>query len=190
VPKTTIDRDKRIENEHRAWELRQRGYSQMRIAQILHVDQGTVSRYLSHASKRCLSQLQDKVAHHKAELSLQLDHLIDESLQAWERSKAPKKKAAKREGGGKHGLGGGTVQEIQDRDGDPAFLDRAIAAMDRKRALWGLDEPPPVVDVQAQGKTFAEMVSDLEEANRKHDERGPAPGPDPPGVPQRPDPVQ
>jgi transposase len=82
-----VPKEVTIERERRAWELRQKGWSHRRIAAELGIDDSTVTKALQRVTKRALIDLKDKVEEMKTEQTFQLDHIQDEAMQAWERSK-------------------------------------------------------------------------------------------------------
>lgn len=133
----------------RAWSLRIRGWTQERIGHELGVDQGTISRWLAQVEREELARLRESVEAQKAHQSAVLDHILDESLQAWERSKQPRSRVRKAQDGptklGEDGRpvgpgpDGQTVTEVTNRDGSVEYLDRALATLAHKRRLWGLD---------------------------------------------------
>jgi predicted transcriptional regulator len=168
-----------LERAIRAWDLRQRGWSQRRIAGELSISQGTVSRLLDAIERRELARLSKRVERQKVEQTYQLDHIIDEALDAWERSKKPRVKTGKRSGGGKLGTGESTVSEVIQREGEPAFLDRALGALDRKRSLWGLDAPKARPKDEESGLSVSAIAARLQQADAAYDAE-PDPTPTPP----------
>lgn len=82
-----VPKEVTIERERRAWGLRQQGWSHARIGRELGVDDSTVTKMLQRICKRALASLKDRVEEMKAEQTVQLDHIQDEAMQAWERSK-------------------------------------------------------------------------------------------------------
>lgn len=135
MPSNTSDREIAAERAVRAWNLRQQGWTQRRIAAALGVDQGTVSRLLAKVYKRALARLDKRAAQERAVQVEQLNHIADEALQAWERSKRPKKRSSQRDGGN----GRQTTLEAEDRDGDPSFLAAAMSALAQVRELLALN---------------------------------------------------
>lgn len=143
----------------RAWQLRCKGWTLERIAREVGRDVSNVCRWLEAIEEKELARLSSTVARAKARQNAVLEHLLDESLQAWERSKAPRKRVTIREGAVVKGVDGSELQtpdgkpirgpsqegvELIDRDGEPAYLDRAFVALTQIRKLWGLDvEPKP-----------------------------------------------
>jgi transcriptional regulator with XRE-family HTH domain len=150
MPKTT--REERIAREKRAWELRQQGWTQERIAGVLGVDQSTVSRALLKLSQRIQKRLDDVALEERVAQVRQLSLIVDEALQAWQASKDPAKSVAKRvrqqgeeQEQGQGGEGSDTEEvtttRVQDQDGDPRYLTTAMRAMADLRKLLDLDAP-------------------------------------------------
>jgi hypothetical protein len=181
--------------ETRAWRMRSRGWTQHRIADELGMEQGSVSRMLDRIETRELKRLSGSVGRVKAVQNAQLEHAIEESMDAWHRSKNPRKRAARKEAtaggsgsGPDEGQAGDSVQttEVIERDGDPAHLYCAMGAMDRQRSLWGLDvaaaQQEPVASVAELAKSLL-TTGDAYQKRRKHeaqaDPAGDSPGPVP-----------
>jgi DNA-binding MarR family transcriptional regulator len=164
VPSNGADDQTRIATEAKAWELRQRGWTQSRIARELGLDQGTICRMLGRIERRELKRLSKRVQSEKARQTAILEHIADEALQAWELSKRPKRRASTR----KSALGSVDVTEMEEREGEPAYLDRAQAALDRLRQLWGLNAPAKKPD-ENQGLTYSALAQRLTENGAAHD---------------------
>ena len=134
---------------------------QQRIAAELGVDQSTVSRGLARVHRRSLEDLDGTVRLRLITLVEQLDHVLDESLQAFERSKQPRKVASRtvadnpasfeEDPWNPDDAPGGTKKKIpptlttsttqvEERDGNPAFINAFYAGTDRLRKLLNLDE--------------------------------------------------
>lgn len=129
------------EHERRAWELRCRGWTQPRIARELGLDDSAVCRILKRVSARVLAELKDSVERVKAEQTETLQHVIDEALQAWERSKGTRKTVTRQtvSGGENDEDRQRTTQHASERTGDVAYLSEARAAMADLRKVWGVD---------------------------------------------------
>lgn len=134
-----------IEREKRAWELRCQGWSQIRIGVELGVDNSTICKILARLRARVLAQTASKAEAYKAEQHALCEHLIDEALQEWQRSKRNAVKATRQtdagSGDGDVASKERTSRTDEVREGDVAYLDRALAAMERQAKLWGLDAP-------------------------------------------------
>lgn len=141
-----LSKTQRTDLEASAWALSQQGWSQPRIARHHDVDQGTVSRALAKVRKRASEKLDEDAKLWLVTLLEQLEHVADEALQAWERSKKPKKKASRKSGLSVVGTDGETtagqdqtMTEIVEREGEPGFLNAYFGAIDRIRTMLNLD---------------------------------------------------
>lgn len=168
------NRTQSLEHECRAWEYRCRGWGQRRIAEAIAVSQPAVSKILRRVETRELKRLSESVERIKVIQTGELEHVIEETVDAWHRSKLPKKRAIQRtvSGGGHDEDGDGpnqiSTQEAVERDGDPAYLYAAMNAMDRVRALWGLDVAPALQDPTS---SVAELARDLLKRADAYDQR-------------------
>lgn len=159
----------------RVWDLRQQGWSHRRISETLGVERQTVVRILDRIEKRELARLSKRVSHQKAAQTGWLESWIDEAVQAWEASKQPARRVTVR----KDGDGEATVTQVETREGDPAYLDRAIRLAGELRRLWGLDAPPVrAVEDETGQMTYAEMIRRLKENAATHDAEPPDRGPE------------
>jgi predicted transcriptional regulator len=125
------------QREETAWSLRQRGWSQLRIAAELGVSQPAVHKILRRVERRVLARLADSVESLKAKQSGQLEFLLDEAVQAWERSKGKTVRETKRESLWNRE----TVTETRDACGDPRYLAEARSILEAERRLWGIGVP-------------------------------------------------
>jgi hypothetical protein len=155
-----VNRQQVLEHERRTWHLRCRGWAQTRIADSLGLSQPAVSKILRRIELRELKRLAGSVERIKATQNGQLEHILEEALDAWHRSKAPKKRASSRTQGGAGDGPGGTVttQEAIERDGDPVHLYCAMQALAHQRSLFGLDVMPSLAEPAA---SVAELARDL-----------------------------
>lgn len=172
-----LPREARVEKESQAWSLRSKGWTEARIGEALGLSQPTVSRYLKRTSNRVLRDL-DATARHELVVSIaQLNYVKDEALQAWERSKKPKKKASKRTGAksskGEGGAGAtdeSQTTEVVERDGDVAYLATFYAAVDRLSRLLHLESHVrPTPDDDASGVTLARALLIAEQVDAELD---------------------
>lgn len=136
-----LTKEQRRLAERKAWKLRAQCWSLARIADELEVDLGRtitpqgVYALLVRVEKRATKRMTDEVVAEKRAKLHQLDHLLHEAIDAWEKSKGPKKRAVKITKGGEV-INQVTVEE---REGNPAYLDRALAVIVQVRELLGLD---------------------------------------------------
>ncbi len=131
-----IKNDQAREHERRAWELRQQGQTQEQIAAELGVTHQSVSRILRRVSERTVRQLAEDVLLHKLVQNARLDHIIDEAMQAWERSKLPAVRAVRKT----HDSGAEVlVVTTTSQCGDVDYLTLVREALADQSRLWGLD---------------------------------------------------
>ena len=165
-----LPKHQRAELESRAWDLAQRAWTQRRIARELGVSQPAVCGMLARVNSRVLKRLEADVALKKAEQTQILEHLLDEAVQAWDRSKTPRKRASKKTTSRQSGVAGpdgnpvapneSSIQEATERDGDPAFIGLARDILADIRTIWGLDAP---ARVESRGiLTVAEIAKNIE----------------------------
>lgn len=147
----------RVALESRAWDLRQRGLTQRTIAASLGVNQATVCRLLARIEQRELARMAETVEREKMLQTAILEHVIDESFQAWERSKRPKKRAVERSTAG---VGKGQTIEATEREDDPVYIDRVMQALLHIRRIWGLDATTTTTTTES-GTTYAQVVRNV-----------------------------
>lgn len=151
--KPRIPKEVTLENERRAWALRQKMWTHERIAQELGLERTTVTMMLKRIGNRHLKTIQDEVASIRAEQLDQLSYIADEAMQAWESSKAPSKSASKTSKKRTSGGAGDdeTRVETKERDGNPAYFTAAMKALEDIRKLLGLDAPIKVAPTNPAG---------------------------------------
>lgn len=204
MPPNRPAKEIQTEREFRAWELRQRGYTQAQIAGQLKVDQGTVSRMLERVNRRELKRLSKQVEQLKVDQQAQHEWIVSESLRAWERSlreisQAISKttRAPDREGN----IVEATTEQtsISEQTGNVAYLQTAMDALRSIRHIWGVE----LAGDQGSGaSSAADLARQLAERAKAYEARraeqakghSPEPGSTPdggaPGVPNGPEPVQ
>ena len=164
-----LSKTRRVEVEAQAWALSQQCWSQPRIARFLGVDQSTVSRALKAARGRAVARLDEDATLWFVTVLEQLEHVADEAMQAWERSKKPKKKASRRSAAvSSTGVAGAdqTHTEVIEREGEPAYLSAYYAAIDRIRSLLHLDERSrPKVEAESGPLTVRDCLAEAESAD-------------------------
>jgi predicted transcriptional regulator len=138
------------QRERLAWALRQEGWTQDRIAVELGIGQPAVSKALKRLSIRYHKDMAADVARVKGEQIAQLDRVVDEAMQAWERSKQSAKSLSKitKPGSGPRGQRGQqeeTTLRVDDQVGDPRHLQTAMKAMEDIRKITGANAPDEVI---------------------------------------------
>lgn len=143
--------------EKEAWELRQRFWTEQRIADHLGIERSTVSKMLDRVERRLAEELAQAALPIKSRQTAQLEHIASEAYEAWERSKEPAElervvTAETSVVGGALGDDGPvevtlpavetrTTNESKGQTGDPAHLNTAMKALADIREIWGLDAP-------------------------------------------------
>ncbi len=100
------------ERESRAWELRQKCYTQERIAAELGIDQSTVCKILGRVNKRYLKAIQSQLGERKAEQTAQLEKIAEDALESF-----------------------------RGDPGNARLLQAAMQALEGVRKIWGIDAP-------------------------------------------------
>jgi predicted transcriptional regulator len=147
--------------ELRAMELTVRGWPQQEIAADLGVSQPAVSKILKRVELRLLRELTTTVERQKVRHTVRLEHLFAEAIRAWEASKGDSTRRRQRKTQGEPARPGATVAEIviENRHGDPRYLEEARKALADHRRLWGLDAPQQL-DVRALRTRYDEMTEE------------------------------
>ena len=116
------------ERENQIWELRQKCWTQERIAKEIGISQPAVAKTLKRLSDRYYQELMEDIKTAKANQITQLEHISDEAMQSWEKSK-------------------GTTYINKKGDtpfvfaGDSKFLMTAMKAKEDIRKIMGADAP-------------------------------------------------
>lgn len=135
MPANRPNKETQLAREVEAWDWRCKGLSHSRIAAKLGVTRRAIGIILDRVEARELERLAKSVERIKTVQNGQLEHIIDESFQAWRKSKKPRSRAVEKEVDGEKA----TQTEALEQTGDPRHLATAMSAMDRQRSLWGLD---------------------------------------------------
>lgn len=99
-----------------AWELRVKGWSQMRIADSLQISQAAVSKMLAKATIKYSAAFLEEVKNIKDEQVAQLEYAASQAMAAWEGSRG-------------------------ESDGDPRYLHAFMQAKSDIRKIVGADSP-------------------------------------------------
>jgi DNA-binding CsgD family transcriptional regulator len=130
--------------EERAYKLRLRGRPVVEIAAELGVSDRQVRTYLRRVEDRMKADLiaRDGEAGVLKQYAV-LSFIVDEALEAWEKSKAPSvTRSASREKDAEGNTVKTRVSEtVEEQVGNPAYLDAAMKALKSIRELLGLDAP-------------------------------------------------
>jgi len=130
----------------KVWNLRtQEGLSQAAIAEIVGVSQTTVCRDLDKVAEQVASDLVTVAKREKVIQVHQLQAVVREAFQAWQKSKEPYKEIKKEAVVEKKITVSEKVQsKIVERVGNTVYLRTALEAMTDLRDLLGLEEPKTV----------------------------------------------
>lgn len=120
--KPNVNKEKILEKEARAFQLRKMGWTQDRIAAEVGMTQQGVAKALKRITARFYKEFMADVKAIKEEQVVQLDQVADESMQAWYKSKS------------------------SDEPGDPRFLANFMKAKEGIRKIVGADIPPDPED--------------------------------------------
>lgn len=118
-----------VDHETRVWELRIKGKTQRSIAQEVGLTQAGVCKILGRLYQRYREENVKSVEDHIADQVAQLEHIREQSLEAWETDK-------------KSGIKG-------DPQRDKDYLQTALKAMEDIRKIYGIgkeakpDDPRP-----------------------------------------------
>lgn len=134
-----------------AWLHRCEGWSYPRLSQYFEVSRSTVFEWCKTAGKEHAAEFKAEADLLRAVQLGQLDHIRAVALSAFEDSRKPERTVKRTTVGvaraGKAGDEGGAADEAEvetvrgrkSSAGNPAFLNTALAAMDRMRLVAGID---------------------------------------------------
>ena len=147
--------------EHRVLERSVAGLSQREIAAEEGITQSAVSKILQRVETRVLKELVARVEHQKVRQTLCLVYVYQEGMKAWEASKSDATRRLQKKTQTAAGALSGTVAQlvVENRHGDPRYLEIARKALADQRRVWGLDAPHKV-DVRASQGPFEAMTDE------------------------------
>lgn len=155
-----IPKEISLEREKVVWDLRQKSWTQDRIASHLNISQPAVAKILCRLSKRYKSTLLQEIEQLKTEHVAQLSHIADEAIQAWEKSKKPIKFAREKKLMGRDGKpikhAGEVTNEAREHVGDARYLTVAMKAKEDIRKIIGADAPQKI---QHSGDNNSDPIS-------------------------------
>jgi hypothetical protein len=140
--------------ELRIWALLSEGKTPSAIARDVGIARQSVHRIIRRVEAKYNQAIASSVGRLKARQARALEAVLDEALDAWERSKHPARRVRKetghpsssraddsRSGERSRARTDLTRTEVQSRVGDPRFLTEARQALADIRKLYGLDAP-------------------------------------------------
>jgi len=150
---TRLNKEQQKQREQQVWSLRSRGYTHERIASEVGVDKSTITKMLQRLSLAASKLLISEVVEEKYAQVGMLRHVIEESMDGWERSKQSAKvlttKTTSNPGEGGSKPSDATVR-VADQDGDTRYLSEARAALADIRKLLGLDSPSKLMNINLE----------------------------------------
>ncbi|MGO9798728.1 MAG: hypothetical protein ACLPQ0_04630 [Candidatus Binatus sp.] len=138
--------------ELRIWTLLSEGKTPSAIAREVGIARPSVHRIIRRVEARYNQAIGATVERLKARQARTLWAVVDEAVEAWERSKQPVRRVKRESGrrgparGGSRGERGDgrtdlTRTQVESRVGDPRYLTEAREALADIRKLYGLDAP-------------------------------------------------
>jgi DNA-binding MarR family transcriptional regulator len=122
-----------------------KGMFQSEIAEKLGLSQGQVSQDIKAIQARWRKNTEHNLDEHKAVELAKLDELERTAWNAWERSTAERTKKRTLTKGERNEdgqiVGSGGSVDVEQRDGNPAFLETVLKCIDRRVKILGLDAP-------------------------------------------------
>lgn len=186
VGRLNRNKDLSAELAKKTWELRSKGYNQNRIAEMLNISQCRVSTFLLESRKQYKELHLQEVEHTIIEQVAFHEHVAEEAMIAWEKSKTSlvdKKTPNKviKKGSNKKDNGGSgsseTISEFKEQYGDPFYLQTAMKAKKEVRYMIGAEEPIKLKDdkspktTESIERTIA-AICDLFESKREGNTSG------------------
>ena len=138
--------------EIEALELAAQGFNQREIGDRIGRTRSAVGKMLRRTEKKLAEMLKDRGEQIKALQTTKLEHIYNQAMQSWTRSKQEAKSVKTVQGKD----GEKTESTIRDQCGDPRFLDQARGALGDIRKIWGLDE------INQQGQLEAAVAVKIE----------------------------
>lgn len=147
---TSLERQQLAAREEQAWRLRLIGKSEREIAETMGLSQPGVHQILKRVEKRALAEAKAMVLRVKVREHARLEFIFSEAMAGYERSQRQAEREITEAKRGTDGNAAGSkIQRMREgRDGDPVWLNTALAAGDRIRKLWGLDAPVKIQNVR------------------------------------------
>ena len=139
--------EQRVVRDQEMWSLRLKGWSQQAIADHLCVSQALVSSTLDRLEKRLHKEFAARAEEIKGRQTAQLEAVYAEAMAQWERSCEDAEQVTTVAGLAKateHGyvdLPDRVTRVVRGQSGNPALLEKAMAALAAIRLIWGLDAP-------------------------------------------------
>jgi hypothetical protein len=159
-----------LEREKTAWALRCKCKTTQSIANVLGITRQGVEAILDRVEKREAAKLSRSFHRVKARHYHQLEHVKEETIDAWHQSKEAGHRV-KQTGDGGDGEGA-TVTEAFNREGNVQYLHTAMKAMSHQAEILGLNVEAASQDVASAASVAIEAM----EKRGNEDSNPPAPG--------------
>lgn len=156
-----------LAHKKEAWALRQRCWTQERIGEHLGISQAAVSKLLARACEEYQKRYTNSVDKIKSQQINQLERIADEAMQAWEKSCTDRKSQTVKkeipftqemvEFANKFLKKNGNTnitQYVEERCGDPRYLQVAMKAKEDIRKITGADAPTRVINEDSPNNAY------------------------------------
>jgi predicted transcriptional regulator len=152
--------DVSLARELEAWSYRCRGWNQTRISKEMKLSNSAVCMLLKKARLRVKDEIADYIIEHVG----MLDHIIEQCSDSWHKSLEPLRRVRQTtDADGREVI----VNEAVEREGSVAYLDRWLAALDRKAKVLGLN----VADAQQeQSFTVSSLAEEMLAVTKRYDD--------------------
>jgi DNA-binding CsgD family transcriptional regulator len=151
-----------IERERTAWKLRCQGWTLQRIADHLGLSASGIWRALRRIEKRELRNLSEHYQGLKAQVAAQLDYIVSQCSESWDKSKEPRRRATQKASDGEEV----TTSDIIEQCGDVRYLETWMKAASMKMSLFGLHVQPAENEVNF---TITELVADMKRREEEYE---------------------
>jgi hypothetical protein len=122
-----------------------------------------VWRILQRIEKRELKALSEHWSGIKVQVSNQLDYIISQCSESWDRSKEPRKRASQKTDGDGDEI---TSTDVVEQCGDVRYLETWMKAASMKMSLFGLHVQPAENEVNF---TITELVADMKRREEEYE---------------------
>jgi hypothetical protein len=141
--------------------------TQEEIADIVGCAQSTVSRNLARVGNWMKERLTEEAAGEAMAQVETLNHIIAESLAAWEKSKESKKQVVQRvrqardpESNEQVEVARTTTSHVRESEGNPSYMRTAMNALEDVRDILGIEPPIKIAPTDPSGEHEYQGVSD------------------------------
>jgi hypothetical protein len=131
--------------------------SQRQIATEFSLTPGRICQIIHEMDADVLEQLREKRSALKARQHGQLEHIAREAMRAWQESKQPVQPSTTTSNRRNR-------RTVNNRCGDPRYLDQALKALDGIRRIWGLEtlSSRPALSPDDQASQTTNIINQLQ----------------------------